>query len=122
MEPTNYLKSAVPETKEEELTEEEMNIRNDIFDSEYMYDEDEYEDEDEFEEDEYPDYDCVGAYQWETYSDIDSSLRTNLFPQLVTKWGTYSSTEQASILAHLRILISKLTRLHQYTENYIDRE
>lgn len=121
MEPTNYLKSAVPETKEEELTEEEMNIRNDIFDSEYMYDEDEYEDEEE-EEDEYPGYDCVGAYHWETYSEIDASLRNILFPQLVTKWETYSSTEQASVLAHLRILISKLTRLRRYTEGYIERE
>ena len=79
MEPINFLKSAIEE--EEELTEDEMEDRNIIVNSDPSdYDEEYYEEESEEEDDSSP----IGSGAWEEFDYVYDEFLNTVYPQM--KW------------------------------------
>lgn len=112
MEPINFLKSAIEE--EEALTEDEMEDRNIIVNSDPSdYDEEYYEEENE-EDDSSP----IGSEAWEDFDYVYNEFLNIVYPKMNTIWDKLSPVAQQNILTLLQHITTTLSDIADCSQNY----
>lgn len=111
----DFFKSAVEETKEEQVTDEEMGFQLDFVNA----DPDDYnEEENEEEYDEEDDYTYIDAESWEDFKDALDTFNETIIPQIMTKRNGWSEATKRAIIFDLTQLKDILLDIREESQYY----
>lgn len=111
----DFFKSAVEETKEEQVTDEEMGYQLDFVNA----DPDDYnEEENEEEYDEEDNYECIDTEAWEDFKDALDTYHETIVPQIRMKQNGWADSTKRAVIFDLTQIKDILLDIREESQYY----